>query len=246
MTGENITAMDKAEHLEMLSGATVIDARGQTVIPGLIDMHVHYQQWMDRLFLSHGVTTVRDVGNNLDAMLTERRWSQQPGALRPRLYACGPLIDGPQPFWGAWISRAVTTVDEARQTALELVQHNVDCLKAYVKLTPQHIQTISEVAAVHGIPVTAHVRATTAREAIVAGVRSLEHASGMDYLSATDEDLQALASLMTAQGVFAVPTLVVHEPLSRLLSPDLHQDPLLQHVPLSLFGWWEAPYRVGQ
>jgi imidazolonepropionase-like amidohydrolase len=246
ITGEKITAIDGTERLEVPTGATIIDARGKTVIPGLIDMHVHYQEWMDRLFLRHGVTTVRDVGNNLEAILTQRQWSQQPGAVRPRLFACGPLIDGPQPFWGPWISRSVTTVDEAHQTARELVERKVDCLKAYVKLTPPQLHALVDVASAHGVPVTAHVQATTAKEAIALGVKSLEHASGVNYLSVTDEELHALASLITTKGVFVVPTLVVNEQLSRLLTPDIRQEPLLQHVPSHFFGWWEAPYGVGQ
>ena len=35
-------------------------------------MHVHYKDWMDQLFISHGVTTVRDVGNTLDYILQAR------------------------------------------------------------------------------------------------------------------------------------------------------------------------------
>jgi N-acyl-D-aspartate/D-glutamate deacylase len=44
-----------------------IEARQAWIIPGLIDMHVHYEAWwMDDLFVRHGITTVRDVGANLD------------------------------------------------------------------------------------------------------------------------------------------------------------------------------------
>jgi N-acyl-D-aspartate/D-glutamate deacylase len=43
-----------------------VEARQGWIIPGLIDMHVHYQAWwMDDLFVRHGITTVRDVGANL-------------------------------------------------------------------------------------------------------------------------------------------------------------------------------------
>jgi N-acyl-D-aspartate/D-glutamate deacylase len=41
------------------AGTEGIDARGKWIVPGLIDMHVHYQPgWMDALFLRHGVTTM--------------------------------------------------------------------------------------------------------------------------------------------------------------------------------------------
>jgi len=80
------------------AGTEIIDARGMWIVPGLIDMHVHYHPgWMDALFLRHGVTTVRDVGSGLDSILELREDSRAPGVARPRIFACGPLIDGPSP-----------------------------------------------------------------------------------------------------------------------------------------------------
>jgi Amidohydrolase family len=164
------------KHLKLMRnkppGAHRIDARGKSVIPGLIDMHVHYQDWMEPLFLRHGVTTVRDVGNNLEMILTRRQWSQKAGAKQPRIFACGPLIDGPHPRWGAWISWAVSTVEEARTVARELLDR--------------------------GVPVTAHLGKTTATEAAALSVRALEHASGIDYLTASREELHALAHLLAS------------------------------------------------
>ena len=40
------------------AGATVVDARGKYLLPGLIDAHMHYRDWAAELFLNHGVTTV--------------------------------------------------------------------------------------------------------------------------------------------------------------------------------------------
>jgi imidazolonepropionase-like amidohydrolase len=246
VAGERIQAIGSRHDVDIPPGAHVIDARGQSIIPGLIDMHVHYRDWMEPLFLQHGVTTVRDVGNNLDVILTRRRWSQQPGANQPRIFACGPLIDGPNPRWGAWISRAVTTPEEARAVARELLERRVDCLKAYEQLKPPQLQALVQEATPYGVPVTAHLGQTTAADAMALGVRALEHASGVDYHTTTSEELQALARLVASTRVFLVPTLVLHEQLSRLLSPEIRQDPLLPQVPVQQFGWWEAPYGVGR
>src|SRR5438876_5477041 len=139
-------------------GATQLNARGKTVIPGLIDMSVeNYRDWMQPLFLRHGVTTVREVGNNLDVILIYRRRSQKPAQQRPRIFACGPVIDGPNSAWGAFKSRAVTTAEEARVVARELLAYQVDCLKAAVQLTPPQVQAVVEAAAPHGVPVTAQL-----------------------------------------------------------------------------------------
>ncbi|HQI77849.1 MAG TPA: hypothetical protein PK384_15165, partial [Candidatus Latescibacteria bacterium] len=42
---------------------------GCTIIPGLIDAHVHFMRWQGPLYLAHGVTTVRDTGNPLKWIL---------------------------------------------------------------------------------------------------------------------------------------------------------------------------------
>ncbi|HEY7492098.1 MAG TPA: tetratricopeptide repeat protein [Candidatus Tectomicrobia bacterium] len=245
--GGKITAMGQAGSIEIPPGATRIEAPGKTVIPGLIDMQVHYAAWMNPLFLRHGVTTVRDVGNNLDVILIHRRRSQKLGQTRPRLFACGPIIDWPGPPQGvAGIRRVVLTTEEARTVAHDLLERQVDCLKVSEKLTPPVVQAIVETAAPRGVPVTAQLRATTAAEAAVLGVKGVESASGVDYASVTVQGLQELARLLATKGVFVAPALVHNEQLSRLLDPSLRQEPLLQYVPLTQFGWWNAPYGVRQ
>src|SRR5438105_12432892 len=44
------------------AGTQIVEAGGKFIIPGLIDSHVHYNWYMGELFLSHGVTTVFDLG----------------------------------------------------------------------------------------------------------------------------------------------------------------------------------------
>src|SRR5262249_55200483 len=106
-------------------------------------MHVHYHPGgMDELFLRHGVTAVRDVGGNLDAILEQREQSRTPGAARPRIFACDPLIDGPAPRHGTYISVFVQTADEARAAARRLLDRGVDCLKIYEQLTPPLLEAI--------------------------------------------------------------------------------------------------------
>jgi adenylate cyclase len=245
--GGKITAIGQAGAIATPRGATQLNAPGKTIIPGLIDMSVqNYADWMHPLFLRHGVTTVREVGSNLDAILIHRRRSQKPGQQQPRIFACGPVIDGPNSAWGAWKSRTVTTADEARAVAQELLARQVDCLKVAVQLTPPQVQAIVEAAAPHGVPVTAQVGATTAVEAVALGVTGLERGFGIDYSLITVQELQTLAHLLATKGVFVIPALVGVEQLSRLLDPALRQDPLLQYVPLAWFGWWDAPAGGGQ
>jgi len=94
--GERISAVGGAE-IPAPGNATIIDLKGQTVLPGLIDTHVH-TTLMDKeclpLFLAAGVTTARDVGGNLDKVLKLRADLNSGSELGPRLFVLGPLLDG--------------------------------------------------------------------------------------------------------------------------------------------------------
>jgi len=65
------------------ANATVVDLAGKFVIPGLVESHSHYEEWMGEVFLNHGVTSVMSVGGNWG---DKKEASQRAGARTPRLY----------------------------------------------------------------------------------------------------------------------------------------------------------------
>jgi len=69
--------------------ARLIDASGKTVLPGLIDNHVHYRDLLGELFLAHGVTSVRDLGNPLEWILAQRDGIAQGKIVGPRIFVAG-------------------------------------------------------------------------------------------------------------------------------------------------------------
>jgi len=221
------------------AGTEGIDARGKWIVPGLIDMHVHYHPgWMDALFLRHGVTTVRDVGSGLDSILELREDSRAPGVPRPRIFACGPLIDGPSPRHGRGISVSVQTVAEARAVARRLLDRGVDCLKIYEQLTPPLVEAIVREAHGTSIPVTAHLRDSTALQALEIGVRGLEHAFGFE---ACDEIVAAqVVRRVVERGAYVVPTLAITEQISRFGSPEQQTMALLDEIPAARRRHWRA------
>jgi len=221
------------------AGTEIIDARGMWIVPGLIDMHVHYHPgWMDALFLRHGVTTVRDVGSGLDSILELREDSRAPGVARPRIFACGPLIDGPSPRHGTGISVSVRTVAEARAAARRLLDRGVDCLKIYEQLTPPLVEAVVREAEGARVPVTAHLRDTTALQALEIGVRGLEHAFGFE---ACDETVVAqVVRRVVERGAYVVPTLAITEQISRFGSSEQETMALLGEIPAVRRRYWRA------
>ncbi len=251
--GGTIKAVGTLGQVTIPSRAQLIEANNKIVLPGLIDMHVHYKDWEDKLFISHGVTTVRDVGNILDYILEARRQSHKKGVKKPRIYTCGPFLDGSPPVFamslGKPLSYPAVTPEEAMSAASELIKAKVDCLKTQQKITLPLLKAIMEAATKEKVPVIVHLGDSKlgnikAAEAILLGVRNIEHGSGINFITASPSELEAVSDMIVSNSVFITPTLFMEEQFSRLLDPELKKDPLLKQVPSAIFGFWETTFGV--
>ena len=67
--GDRIVAAGKRGSVNVPSGAEVFDAKGLTLVPGLIDSHFHIDgdDPLPALYLSHGITSLRDPGQWTEA-----------------------------------------------------------------------------------------------------------------------------------------------------------------------------------
>jgi hypothetical protein len=154
------------------------DISGKTVLPGLIDVHVHSEDWHAPLFLAKGITAVRDAGCELETILRRRqRWNTSHDT--PRLVCTGPLLDNPGNTWPATTS-IVQTPEDARNWVDYLVDRDVDQIKTYAFLDWPCFQAILDQAHWHGKFVLAHLgKHVNAYQAIEAGLDELEHLSGV-------------------------------------------------------------------
>jgi hypothetical protein len=151
----------------------VVDATGLTILPGLIDAHFHnddYSQVKSPLILSRGITSIRDPGAWMDLYDSVR----MSGRSIPRLFLTGPHIDMYPPAYPD-DSFIVKDPEEGRLAVEKLASQGATAIRVYFRLSIGIIKEICRTAHEHGIPVTAHLEITNARDAINAGLDGIEY-----------------------------------------------------------------------
>ncbi len=252
----HIESVARVNELSIPRGAERISLVGKWIIPGLIDAHAHVERWALQRYIAWGVTTVRDLGNDNDTAFVLKADLNTGSVLGPRMFTAGAMIDGVPATYPT--ATAVATGDEARKAVDQRAVAGADYLKIYTKITPELLRPLLDEAAVLRFRVAAHLGKIDALTAARAGIISLEHMSGVvqaaarnprPYFVAHDQFLagwtleeQGWASLdsatvaRTAQALAAthvaiVPTLVLHEMLSRLNDTTLLARPAMADVP---------------
>jgi len=176
--GERIAYAGTGTRLGARSAARTIDATGMTVIPGLIDTHIHSTFDSDmRVYLKNGVTTIRFAGLNQDAVVTLRDRIARGEIPGPRIYSCGPMLDKTPPAYPKWTS-PVNTPAEAKATARRLLaEDKVEALLVTQQITPDLMRPIVETAHEFGRPVVGQIWYTDGREAAEIGIDQLDNSS---------------------------------------------------------------------
>ena len=210
--GERIIAVGAAKDIDIPSSAIIIDTSGQTMMPGLIDLHMHldlighgdYDEYykfiggMDRLeemmpiaakqMMRAGVTSALDLGTPFQILNTRKRIDSDeiPG---PRLTISGPWItrvklDGvPDDY-----QMVINSPRQAAAAVRELARKGSDVIKTWVGLTQEDYKAVVREAHAAGLKVHAHLYDPDAiRMAIDADVDVFQHvgsAKNPDYDSA--------------------------------------------------------------
>ena len=170
--GERIISVGKRATVRVPPGAEVIEAKGLTLLPGLIDAHFHIDgdNSLPALFLTHGVTSVRDPGQWIEAYDAVRNQN----APIPRLFLTGPHLDSPPPAYPA-DSIIVRDPEETRLAVNRFIDAGASAIKVYFRLPLNLIRVATETAHSRGIPVTSHLEIVEATDAIREGVDGVEH-----------------------------------------------------------------------
>ena len=158
------------------AGLARVDVAGKTIVPGLWDMHTHVTQieWAP-VYLAAGVTTVRDMGNELEFITAFRDAIVSHRALGPRLLLAG-LVDGGGP--NAFGVVTADSVDEGRAVVRKYHDAGFQQMKIYSLVTPPVVSAISGEAHRLGMTVTGHLpNGMTIEQAVTAGMDQIAHLS---------------------------------------------------------------------
>jgi hypothetical protein len=156
--GDRIVSVTRAGSVP--AGATVLDAQGKYILPGLIDLHVHYKDWAAELYLNHGVTTVVSLGDMYQWMRGQKDGIARGIIPGPRLFHSTENLDLPPDDPGNYFvrgyTRLVKTAEDARAAVREYTADKVDAVKVYDQLTVPQLQGIVAEAEKANIPVIGH------------------------------------------------------------------------------------------
>lgn len=195
---DRIHCAGAAGHCATGNAARVVHVSEGTLLPGLVDLHVHSRPHYLGFFPAAGVTTIRDANNTLEMI---EHLKGKPGA--PRVLASGPLLDGEASVikgmsetpgfpgeepWETIMPVLIETPDQARSAVRELASRGVDVIKLYEQLPEDAYTAATAEAQRLGIPVMTDLGLAGTRgltdasvdvlQAARAGAGSIEHLGG--------------------------------------------------------------------
>jgi imidazolonepropionase-like amidohydrolase len=209
-----IQQIGPSEKIRVPAGAQTIDARGKTIVPGLINSHGHVGEAQGlragpefyteenllrqlRLYSRYGVTTVFSLGGDREAGFRLRDTQDTPALDRARIYVAGPVIAAKTP------EEAEQQVNAAAALKPDFIKIRVDDnLGASAKMPPEVYRAVINRAHARRLPLAAHIfYQEDARGLLEAGADFLAHSIRDQEVSA------ATVALLKKRDVCLCPTL---------------------------------------
>ncbi len=212
--GNTIRTVGTWGSVRIPDGARVIDTNGYTMMPGLMDMHVHLMilghgnydhwfktyasQWRDTVMpisakqlLMAGVTTARDLGAPLEDIVAVKKRIEADEIPGPRLFVSGPFLQKTAPPLEAKFRWEVKGAEDARKKVDTIVDGGADVIKLIDQdqMTMEEVKAIVDQAHKRGKHVAAHAhRSEEIRRGLQAGVDCFEH-TGLGTKPGYEEDI---------------------------------------------------------
>ena len=221
---EGARIVQVAPHAESQHRGTVVDASAGTVVPGLIESHTHlskaYGEALGRLWLSFGVTTVRNPATNAFEGQEEREAIESSVRIGPRLVTTGEPLDGSRIYYPGGVALDGGGLVDQQIARAEAM--GFDFIKTYVRLPDLLQRRIIESAHRAGMPVTSH----ELYPAVAYGADGVEHVRGTSRrgyspkLSQLARSYDDVAQLLIASGMTMTPTITIQGGFQVLTAKD--------------------------
>jgi len=236
--GNRIRSVDA--HRADLHTGNVVDAGDATVMPGLIETHAHlnesHGEKLGRIFLSYGITTVRNPATNPYTAMENRESVDAGVRLGPRVFTTGYTFDGSRIYYAG-----SGTMHNEKQVDLELGRAHAlgyDLVKTYVRLPDSLQKRVVDDAHAHGMWVTSH----ELYPAVAFGADGVEHIRGTSRrgyspkVSAMNYSYGDVIDLLTHSKMTLTPTVEISGGFSLVAyhDPTLLDDPRFE----KLFPSW--------
>ena len=247
-----IKAVGPRSEVQIPNSAKILNARGKYLLPGLWDMHAHFEQveW-GPVYLAAGVTTVRDVGNEFDFIKAVRDSVDAGKGFGPRLLLAG-IVDGDSRT-ALGIVRA-NTPNEARAVVKKYHEANFQQIKVYSSIKAEVLRAICDEAHRRGMTVLGHIPSgMTAKAAVEAGLDQISHIrfisnalapagyvpqpGSVPAIDVDSYDSRSTLQFFKNSGTVIDPTIALYERSNRPASePYVRLEPGAVKVPSELFA----------
>jgi len=221
------------DEMEIPKDAYLINGKEQFLIPGLSDMHAHYNSDDRKLYVANGVTLVRNMWGNSFHLISKEKINEK-CVIGPELYTTGALIDGLNPMWPG--SLVINDKEKVFEALSQMKKDGYDAIKVYEELTKEVYDEIIRIAKELEMPVVGHVpRSMHIKDVLLSGQHSIEHFDGYQNLYADDE---IIAQTIKSE-IWNCPTLLLFKNYKNL--NNLRKTPPIEikYMSQALMKRWE-------
>ena len=237
--GTNI--IDAGPNVVIPEGARRVDMTGQTLLPGLFDMHGHLYSYngeklkaefntYPRLYLAGGVTTLFTAGDfDPRGAISLREKIRNNEAVGPQILTAGPYFSGGSA--ASWMLTARTP--EEMLALYEAWNDQIDGVKTYTRIPEDQFVALLEAAHADGLKVTGHLESISGLRAIELGIDGIEHGlfsmseffpnlpqsvsfraqyCAITKLDITSSEVTVIVDALVDRGIYVDPTIVVFQP----------------------------------
>ena len=174
ISGERITRVGPEGSIELTPGSASIDASGHTLVPGLWDMHTHSGAEDGVFQIAAGITSMRDLANDIDEIRSIQSQFDSGQLIGPRLVLAG-FMDGTSEYTGP--TKVIVDTEEQARAAIDRYKSlGYQQIKVYSSIKPALVTPIVEHAHKQGLRVSGHIPAfMTAEQAVRQGYDEIQH-----------------------------------------------------------------------